>query len=696
MRKLAYTIFFVSFSTLVAAACGGTPTCSSPLCENGGSGGGGGDPAGPEISSVVPSPMVEGRSAVLTGTDFSAIAASNSVTLNGLTLQVTAASETSLTVDIPAGCGPLRVASLQVTVGGSSSSLFSSTVAPNPTGPALQDVALAVGEQVVFRQPRLCLRLATGGAAAQYLVGIQSTGRDGTMTREVTVEGMVTGPAVALSPPQPTSTQPVPLRLTPRFNGFRAGPASGLLRRHRAGHDELMADLVRPVRSLLRRSGALDPTGAPSRAVVNGNEAVGDSVELRVRTRGEDCSATSSQTVTAQLKVKTAKSMWFVDVANPPDGFQDSDLQTMSTLFDDVIFDTEIAEFGPVNDIDGNDRIAILFTQTVNADTASGGRTLGFVNPCDFFSRDDVDDFVATNEGEFFYSIAPDPAGVVGDTVTVETLLDLLPIIVGHEFSHIIQFSRRAASPTALNFMDAFVVEGQASLAEEIVGHVQLDNGPGLNLGADVGLDFSNVQPNPWYSAPLLDLIFYFGWPGSPDDPRLDDSPQECTWIDAEVDHPCGGRALWYGVSWSFLRWASDLYGPVLGGEAAFQAGLIDGDLSGFDNLEQALSGQGTFEDHLARWAATLYMDGRAGASAENSMSSWNLLNFAERLVENAWLRPVEHAFINFADTVTVRDPSTAYFLVGGSGFPSHNLRITTPSGDDLDSDVQVWLVRTQ
>jgi hypothetical protein len=151
-------------------------------------------------------------------------------------------------------------------------------------------------------------------------------------------------------------------------------------------------------------------------------------------------------------------------------------------------------------------------------------------------------------------------------------------------------------------------------------------------------------------------------------------------------------------VSWSFLRWASDLYGPALGGEAAFQAALIDGDLSGFDNLEQALdvAGQGTLEDHLARWSATLYMDGRPGASAENSMSSWNLFSVSQVVIETAWLRPAEYGFVDFSETVTVRDPSTAYFLVGGPGMSSFTLRVGTPSGTDLASDVQVWLVRTQ
>ena len=109
------------------------------------------------------------------------------------------------------------------------------------------------------------------------------------------------------------------------------------------------------------------------------------------------------------------------------------------------------------------------------------------------------------------------------------------------------------------------------------------------------------------------------------------------------------------------------------------------------------MAGQGTLEDHLARWAAMLYMDNRPEASAENSMSSWNLLSINEGLVDVAWLNPEVRGFINFTETVTVRDPSTAYFLIGGSGASStYTLRVGTPSGSDLGSNVQVWLVRTQ
>ena len=603
MRRPARSIVFLSLG-FVAACGGGDPTSNNTT------------PDAPQISSVSPDPMIEGQVAILTGTNFSPDMASNTVTMNSVTLVVTQASATSLTVTIPSGCGPLRSTDLRVTTSGVFGDVFGATVAPDPAGDAIQNVELAVGEQIVYRQPRHCLGLPTNGGAAQYLIGVQSTGLNGGVTRDVTVEGTITGAApVPSAPVAAVKASPgAGRRSNPLSSGLGERAGTRLLQRHRARHNAVMDGLVGPVRNLGVRPAPPSSRQAPSRTIVPETTMVGDLVDLRYRKLGEDCTLASTETVTARLRVKTSKSMWFVDVADTPDGFTDADLQMMGDFFDDVIWASSIAEFDYVNDIDGNGRVVMLITQRINAETVSAGQLLGFVNPCDFFPRTEV---AASNEGEFFYAIAPDPAGAVGDTLSVALLLELVPTIIAHEFTHIIQFSRREASTTALDFMAQFVAEGQATLGEEVIGHLVLGNDTGLNLGGEVAFDLDDVQVFPWYFASFGDLVSYFGWPGSPDLPRTEGTPQECTWIDGEVVHPCEGRPLWYGVTWSFLRWASDVYGDVLGGEPAFQAALIDGDLSGFANLEAALAGQGTLEDHLARWAATLYMDDRPGASPE-------------------------------------------------------------------------------
>ena len=66
------------------------------------------------IASVSPDPLVEGQSATITGTGFSATASENAVTIDGLAASVTAASTSSLTVTVPtAECKPARSAQVR-------------------------------------------------------------------------------------------------------------------------------------------------------------------------------------------------------------------------------------------------------------------------------------------------------------------------------------------------------------------------------------------------------------------------------------------------------------------------------------------------------------------------------------------------------------------------------------------------------
>ena len=88
-------------------------------------------------------------------------------------------------------------------------------------------------------------------------------------------------------------------------------------------------------------------------------------------------------------------------------------LQEMANLFDDHIYATETAVLGVENDKDGNGVIGIVVTKQINEDNGEGPQVVGFVNPCDLINRGEQNVY-ASNEGEFFYAIAPDPDGTVG------------------------------------------------------------------------------------------------------------------------------------------------------------------------------------------------------------------------------------------------------------------------------------------
>ena len=682
--------FLVLTLTAFLANCGGDG-------DGADTGGATGPTSGPpEITGTSPDPMIEGQIATISGKHFSSTTTSNTVLLDSVEIAVSAATATSLTITVPAGCGPARVSELEVKVFSLTSGPVSASVNPDPAQ-TVQTVSLDVGEQAIYHKTNYCFDLGSSPDSAQYLLGIQSVGTSANTTRGVTVQG-IAGPSAA-SPGRSAAAAPALQLLTPEPAQVLEDPLSQMNLRYRAGHTALMESLLEPVREpFIFRGQPSAAQRAPARVVVDGTENVGDQKEFRVRRLGRDCSDIGTGLVTAELRAKTASSMWWVDVDNPVGGFSTEQFEELGLFFDDYIYATEVAEYGPSTDMDDNDRIVIVMTKQINSDNTENSQTIGFVNPCDFISRGDPPDLVHTsNEGEFFYAIAPDPDSVFGEAVNPESYLEFLPLVIAHEFTHIIQFGRRYVSTTAQELMDNYISEGQATLSEEIVGHAVFGNSAGQNLDVRMALNMDSLQVFPWYLNPWVDMVYYFGWPSDREAPRVEGAPQECTWIARSDSHPCGGRPLWYGVTWSLLRWLSDQYGDALGGEAAFQSAIIDGDRAGFDNLSDVLVGTGEFNDLLAQWAAALYMDDRPGAVAPLTMTSWDLLSVEETLLETAWLHPTSYEFVNFAEDVTIRDPSTAYFLVGGSGSSqSYTLRVSSSAGGDMSSTLQVWLVRTQ
>lgn len=652
----------------------------------------------PQILSVSPDTLVEGQTAIITGLNFAASATGNFLLLNGVVTPITSATPTQVTFLVPAECGPIRIVTLQVSVNSVTSNTVSVPLRPDSDGQQLEP-----GEQLLLRsQTSYCINLPAGSGTARYLLGIQSTGENATIKRSVTVRG-ARGSAAAVAaqaariPFEPSAEG---RRDTQAMTRLLQDPQFQLARRHRDEHRTLMETLIAPVRDPMVRAGVTSlAQRGPARTIVDGSENLGDQVDFRVRRLGQaTCGSEATSTVTAELKVKNQNTMWFVDVDNPAGGFTDEELQGLADLFDQTIFDAEIAEFGAVNDLDGNGRIVIVITKQLNIDNGTDGGTVGFVNPCDFVERGSQGGsgpIHTSNEGEFYYAIAPDPDGLVGQVTDNEFLLSFQPLVMAHEFVHIIQFSRRFAAGN--DVMDIFMAEGQATIAEEIAGHAVLGFAPGQNLSIETAINIEDVLPFAWYLNPWADLIFFWGFPETPGAPRNAGAPQECTWI-ADVIDPCEARPSWYGVTWSFMRWVSDQFGDALGGEAAFQQALIDNSQTGFANLRSVLSAQGSLEELLAHWSAMLYLDDRPDAAVQpiHTMSSWDLYSADQRLVEIAWLRPPNKGFTNFSETVSIRDPSMAYFLIGGSNPPAYTIRVTSGNGGNLPTEMQVWLVRMQ
>lgn len=630
------------------------------------------------ITAIAPDTIVEGATATITGAGFSTTPANNTVMIDGTAAAVTAATSTSLTVTVPSyACRPARAVDVQVTVSSVASNIVSHPLYP----PAF--VTLATGDQQIILDPAsFCLQFKASAASEAYLVGVQSlseTPSNLTATRLITSTGFASpgppgGPIPAPAPVQAPRTTP----LSPRGARWLA---------HRRAEATVLDENAQII-SAMPISGALPRAPRATAGFVGPGVVVGDTVRnLRVTTGGGTCSTYNG--ITTVVRAKGARSIWLEDVANPANGYTAADFDSLSKYMDNVIFDADTSYFGNPGDQDGNSRIVVIVTNQVNQRSAS---LLGFVTSCDFYARTVAP---TSNEGEFFYAKAPDPTGLYGSVyLRSDAILDA-PFLIGHEFTHIIQFAVRL--PLAGAVFTSWLLEGQATLAEEVVGHARTGLMPGQNYGFSVAFNNPPSTDIDWYSDGFVDLAVYFGFLTSTT--KVAQAPHECTWIGRQDEGntgPClSGREV-YGVPWSIFRWVSDQFGPgYAGGERGLQKAIILNPSGGYGNVAGTVGV--SIDTLLAQWAAMLYVDDRVpSATPRLTLPSWNMLDVFNHLVASANLQPAEVGFSAFDQARNVRAGSTAYFRISGSGRPATAVRARSSTDTALPGTVNVWVVRLQ
>jgi hypothetical protein len=428
--------------------------------------------------------------------------------------------------------------------------------------------------------------------------------------------------------------------------------------------------------------------------VVDSNVTVGDTIPIRV-VLPDAITCNEYEEITTVVRTVGQTSIWLEDTDNPTGGYSQSHFDAFATQFDDVIYPADIAEFGPPTDGDDNARVVMVITKEVNK-----RGSLGFTNSCDFSPRSATNE--VSNEGEFFYGEAPDPSGQYGPPFGVANGLYFAPIIQAHELVHVIQLGQRAAVGGAIPVI--WMAEGQATLGEEIVGHADEGRSRGQNFGIDIMLNLDDTTSTDWYSIFFSDLSMYFGWdPISNNDVngRVEGAPHECSFLDVAENNPgpCVSGREAYGTSWSLLRWLSDQVGPTYGGgrgEPGFQQDIINSSTAtGFELLENLVGV--AIDSLLAQWAAMLYVDDRIGGTNPTlAMTSWNLFDIYDNLIEALHLQPERVLFEDFSNTARVRGGSTYYTVLSGLNRPPTAVWATDPSSQPLPGIMQLWIVRIQ
>ena len=406
---------------------------------------------------------------------------------------------------------------------------------------------LAIGVSTTVTDSLFCL--AAHSAASEYELMMYNGSTDGATSLGTTVTAYNIG--APLSAAQLPSRTPLSLSRSATLLSRSSAPTMDLrfherlLERNRPMRRLFAAS--RAVRSSARRTAGSRIAGPRlSYSLVGGASvpAINDLIALNVA----DAPCTNADMRTFRVEAVGDKSIVLADTANPGGGFTRADYQRFAARFDTLVYPLDRDAFGDPSDIDGNGRVAILFTRAVNELTPanSGSFVGGFFHPRDLFPRTQstVDVCATSNEGELVYLMVPDPAGAVnGNRFRLGMVDTLTTAVLTHELQHLINASRRMYVNTAAqDFEETWLNEGLSHIAEELLYFRESGLSPRWGLTAQ-WINDTWAHFAPWVSDDASNFQRFYLY-------LLD--PANHSPIDA------GDELEIRGASWAFLRYAVD------------------------------------------------------------------------------------------------------------------------------------------
>ena len=475
--------------------------------------------------------------------------------VSGATLAFTVGDPTLVSVDPQGLVRALRAggsSTITVSSGGRSDTVHVNVLAEGEspcTGIAAASAA-AVGSVVAVSAANVCLTGAVGAGSEYTVIAYNSSSEGSTiLPTSLTALGVGTPPSTLKAPSTSSplmSRSATGLAVTPtkvlddRFHLRLLANAKSLRRLFG------VARSARRTRLSTRSTSGGRFSPSASFSAIPSTVSVGDAVQLNVSS--EPCSTPDKRGF--RVKAVGAKSIVLADTLNPTNGFSDVDYVKFAARFDTLVYPLDVDNFGAPSDIDGNGRVAVLFTRYVNELTPANSPSFvgGFFHPRDLFPRvgtSDLQGCETSNEGEMFYMLVPDPTGVINGNRHTLGFVDTLTVsVLAHEFQHLINAGRRIyVNTTAEDFEDTWLDEGLAHTAEELLYYHESGMQPRQHL-TDALIRSNAAKYAIWKSdassnfARLLEYV---------------ENPGIASPID-DVNDELSTR----GASWSFLRYAVD------------------------------------------------------------------------------------------------------------------------------------------
>ncbi|HKH91714.1 MAG TPA: hypothetical protein VKA54_07920 [Gemmatimonadaceae bacterium] len=476
---------------------------------------------------------------------------------------------------------------------------------------------------------------------------------------------------------------------TLRANGIQAAPNGAfssrnpLPARDRSSVDAPVRDAAFESRLRDRERTELTPRFATARRwnatsipALPATVAVGDLVTINVNAQ-DPC--TNPTYHPARVVAISNKAIILNDTLNPKPGFATADFQRYAARFDTLIYPMDVAAFGEPTDIDKNGRIAIVFTRAVNELTPRGSSSYvgGLTFSRDLFPQvgtTRAQACAASNEGEYFYLMAPDPNGSINGNPRSNSFVDAnTASVIAHELVHLINASRKLYVNTAApKFEEKWLDEGLAHVAEELLFYREAGLAPRQNLTYKSLVASTRIR-----NAYLSDMSGntgryrdYLSAPGTSSPYRTGDS------------------LATRGAAWSLLRYLAD---RAAASDADIWSRLVNNTAVGTANLQSVF---GDVTPLIRDWSASHAIDDAPSASLELSQKSWNWHSVYGGVDGIAALYPL---------ALTGMSPATPTYsgsvVAGGSAFYT----FTVPAGGTATltlngpgANLQLVIVRTK
>ncbi len=326
------------------------------------------------------------------------------------------------------------------------------------------------------------------------------------------------------------------------------------------------------------------------------------------------------------------------------DGLTPSDIGTLGALFDEYLYPIDTTAFGRESDINGDQRVAILISDAVNALTTdcSGGRIVGY-----FFGGDLITSYPGSNRREVFYAFAPVLSRGNCPPVSRSQALRALPPVLIHELQHMISFNQHVLRRNG-NEETLWLNEGLSHYAEEL----------GFRVIPDGRCPNSASCFSEFMAGNLFNGYQY-----------LQDPPVTHLIAPTRPGGPLAER----GATWLFVSWLSDHFAAdTLRGTQITRA-LVQTNATGAQNVQ---AGTGVpFATLLGQWHLANYVENLPGFPQQGRLRyrSFDLRDIYGRNSPQVFERP--YPLVPPMTSGTINRTTT---LSGGS---AAHLLVTVPAG---------------